>query len=368
MVKGINTPRFINAVGTLTSLGGCRTRPEVIQAMTEVAGDFVFLEEYHRAAGEYLAKLIGVEAAVVTSGAAAGLTLATAACMEGDDAALATKLQNSTQKHKVIIQCSHRNPFERAIQLAGASLVQIGDSIRTHRIDLESAFDDDVAAVCFFLQAEMLDASMSLEKTIATAHANNIPVIVDAAAELPPKSNLWGLTKGGADLVIFSGSKDLRGPQTSGLMVGRSDLINSVMNLSAPHENVIGRPLKAGKEIIAGILAAMELYLTEDETDRFREWEEIAKLLEDGLSQIPTLEVRRFIPDQPYIQPAIVPRVGVKIKCESTLTLSDVKSAMWDGYPPIVFEVVNGELWINVHTLRRPEAEIILQRFVDICS
>ena len=279
----MNISPVINASGTLTSLGGCRTHPEVIQAMAQVS-EFVPLEALHQNAGAYLAKILGVDAAVVTSGAAAGLVLAAAACMvDGEDGevdALASHLPQPPAKHKVIIQCSHRSPFERAISMAGATLVQIGDAIRTRPVDLETAMGDDVAAVVYFLQASMLDASLSLAETLEIAHAHCVPVIVDAAAELPPKHNLWKLAEEGADLVIFSGSKDLRGPQTSGLIVGRSDLVSLVMRQSAPHEHVIGRPLKAGKEVVAGMLAAVELYLAEDEAARFAEWDRIAKFID----------------------------------------------------------------------------------------
>jgi L-seryl-tRNA(Ser) seleniumtransferase len=336
--------------------------------MAEISGEFVSLEDLHKKAGEHLARLLGVEAAMVTSGAAAGLTLATAACMVGDDFALASSLPAPPPKHKVIIQCCHRNPFERAIQMAGATLVQVGDAIRTRQVDLESAFSDDVAAVVTFMQAEMLDASLSLSDTLEIAHAHNVPVIVDAAAELPPKSNLWKLAEKGADLVIFSGSKDLRGPQTSGLMVGRSDLIASAMRQSAPHEHVIGRPMKAGKGIVIGMLTAVELYLAEDESSRFAEWEKIATYIEAGLSEIPGLQARRFTPDQPYIQPATVPRLAVTLLDEGPLTLSDLKIALWEGDPPIAVEVAGEVLWINTHTLTMGEAEIIVQRMVEICS
>jgi len=361
----------INASGTLTSLGGCRTHPEVVQAMAKIASEFIPLEELHHKAGAHLAKILGVEAAMVTSGAAAGLTLATAACLVRGDTlngeGVASRLPQPPQKHKVIIQCSHRNPFERAIPMAGARLVQVGDAIRTRPVDLESAMGEDIAAVVFFLQAAMLDASLSLTETLKIAHDHNTPVIVDAAAELPPKRNLWELAQQGADLVIFSGSKDLRGPQTSGLMVGRHDLIHLVIQQSAPHEHVIGRPLKAGKEIVAGMIKAVEMYLAEDENKRFAEWNKIAKYIETCLGEIPGLSPRMFTPSQPYIQPAIIPRVAVRFEGDPPTSATDAKYALWGGDPAIAVETVKGELWINTHTLTMPEAEVIVERIKEIC-
>jgi len=359
-------PSVINAAGTLTSLGGCRTRPEAIDAMVKAASDFIPFETFLQKTGEHLAKILGVPAAMVTAGAAPGLTLAAAACMVKDDLALATRLPDPPPKHKIIIQCSHRNPFERAITLSGARLVQVGDAIRTRTTDLEAAFDEHTAAVVFFLQAEMLEASLRLSETIDVAKQHEVPVIVDAAAELPPKSNLWELAKRGADLVLFSGGKDLRGPQASGLMVGRSSLIASALMQSAPHEHVIGRPLKPGKEAVVGLVAAVEAYLAEDEIARFAEWEQIATYLEDAFNQIPGLQLGRYIPTQPYIQPAITPRVMVKLDGNTPLTVPSLKLALWQGTPKIAVEIIQGNLIFNTHTLSLSEAKIIVQQLQKI--
>ena len=269
-------------------------------------------------------------------------------------------------KHKVIIQCSHRNPFERALSMTGATLVQIGDAIRTHPADLESAIDEETTGVVFFLQAAMLDASMSLAETLEIAHAREVPVIVDAAAELPPKSKLWELAQRGADLVLFSGGKYLRGPQASGLMLGRQDLITSALAQSAPREHVVGRPLKAGKESILGLVAAVEAYLEEDEAARFAEWQQIAEFLEDSLEKMLGLRVTRYTPTQPYIQPAITPRVAINLDSRSTLTNSGLKLALREGDPSIAVEIIEEKIIINTHTLTMGEVEIIVQRIAQI--
>ena len=358
----LNIPVVINAAGTLTSLGGCRTRPEAVDAMQRAADQFVPFELLQKQTGEHLAQILEVPAAMVIAGAAPGLTLATAACMVGDNVSIAAQLPAPPQKHKVIIHCSHRNPFERAISMAGASLVQVGDAIHTRPEDLQAAFNDQTAAVVFFLQAEMLDASLSLVETLEIAKQHEVPVIVDAAAELPPKSNLWELVQRGADLVVFSGGKDLRGPQASGLMVGRKDLIASALMQSAPHEHVIGRPIKPSKEAILGLVAAIEAYLEEDEAARFAEWELIADYLEDVLNDIPGLWSQRFYPTQPYIQPACIPRVAISLEETAPLSIPELKRTLWEGQPSIATEIIQGELILNTHTLTLPEAEIIVQR------
>ena len=214
----------------------------------------------------------------------------------------------------------------------------------------------------------MLDASLELGQVLEIAHKHDLPVIVDAAAELPPKHHLWSLAGAGADLVIFSGSKDLRGPQTSGLMVGRADLIASARRQSAPHEHVVGRPMKAGKGIVAGMVAAVEHYLAEDEAARFVEWEAIASYLEDRLGKIHSILVQRIAPSQPFIQPAVTPRLAISLQKGSSHTAASLKTALWTGDPRIAVETVRGDVWINVHTLTMPEAEEIVQRMREICS
>ena len=162
----------INAAGTLTSLGGCRTRPEAVEAMARAADNFIPFENFQIRVGEYLARILRVDAAMVTAGAAPGLTLAAAACLATANPGIMPHLPaQKPVKNQIIIQCSHRNPFERAISLAGATLVQVGDAIRTRSVDLDPAFDESTAAVVFFLQAEMLASSLCLDATLEIAHA-----------------------------------------------------------------------------------------------------------------------------------------------------------------------------------------------------
>ena len=249
----ISVPKVINVAGTLTELGGCWVWPEAIEAMRDVSDLFLDFGRYHLAAGEYIAGLLEVDAAMVTSGAAAGLIQAAAACMAMKNENERMRLPEAGQKSEIIVMRSHRNAYDQALRMAGATFIEIGSGIETHPWELEAALNLRTAAVVFFLQSEMLDCSLPLQQTLEIAHHNDIPVIVDAAAELPPKKNLWELAQQGSDLVLFSGGKEIRGPQTSGLMVGKRDLIDAAHFHSAPNEGV-GRPLKAGKEIVAGVI------------------------------------------------------------------------------------------------------------------
>ncbi|MEJ2709045.1 MAG: aminotransferase class V-fold PLP-dependent enzyme [Anaerolineales bacterium] len=357
---------LINASGTLTSLGGARLRPAAAQAMAQAGKVFVDLDELHRRAGERIASLLGVPAALVTVSASAGLVQAVAACMVGEDPYQRARLPDPVDKRRVIVQCVHRNPFERSIRLAGAELVEIGDAIETFPEDLESALDQNTAAIVHFLQADMLDASLPLDQVIKVAGRFGIPVIVDAAAELPPKHNLWDLVHRGADLVIFSGGKHIAGPQSSGLVVGHPELVQAAYLQSVPYERVVARSMKAGKETILGFLAALEDYLQEDEAARFEAWENMAALFLEELNPLPFLKVTRYQPTQPKTQPAIVPRLAVRMDSEAPLSIAELVHQLRTGVPPIVVEWNQHMLWINTHTLTIQESHLIIRRIKEI--
>jgi uncharacterized pyridoxal phosphate-dependent enzyme len=215
--------KLINAEGTVTALGGCRMEPEVIAAMAEACRHFVDLDELLTKSGAYVAELIGVEAALITAGASAGLALGTAACIAGDDPVHVQRLPDTQGlPNRVAVHRCHRNGYDQAVRQAGAELVEFGWIKETYRWQLEAAIDGHTAAVAYFVEFSE-SGSLPLDVVIKIAHDRGVPVIVDAAAELPPIQNLHRFTDMGADLVVFSGGKDMKGPQSSGLVMGRRD-------------------------------------------------------------------------------------------------------------------------------------------------
>jgi uncharacterized pyridoxal phosphate-dependent enzyme len=366
--KILGVQKVINAKGTYTYLGGSRLRPAAASAMA-LAGDcFLDIEDLYRKTGKYIAQLLNVEAVCVTSGAAAGLVQATAACMTGTDPNKIGHLPDPLDKSEVIILCSHRNPFDKAIRIAGAKLIEVGNAIETPTYQVENAISESTAALVYFLQAQMLNSSINLEGMIEIAHKYNLPIIVDAAAELPPKENLWAISNKGADLVIFSGGKDIGGPQASGLVVGRRDLIEAVMLQASPYEYAVARPMKASKEVMIGLVCALEEYLEQDEELRFQKWEEIYQYLERTMAQINCLAVSRFKPTQPGAQPAITPRLAVQLAFGDRLSTQKIASELLRGTPPIVVSQSTDTIYINTHTLELEEARIITDRFKQILS
>ena len=333
--------RVINAYECLTRLGGSRMDPEVLAAMTEASQWFVRLDELQEKIGARIAALVGVEAAYVTSGAAAGLTLATAASIAGTDPARITRLPDTRgMSNEVVIERSHRNRYDHAIRQAGATFSEYGFARGTEPWELEAAITPQTAAV-----AEI-------------AHRHRLPVIVDAAAELPPAENLRRFVDEGGDLVVFSGGKGLRGPQCSGLILGRRDLIAACAANASPH-HAIGRPMKVGKEELVGLLVALERYLAEPPEARQERWEAQVQQAVTALQVLPGL-----VPERVFPMPTgkLIPRALVRVTAECPLTADAIIAALADGDPSIAVRPDPAGFIIDPQPLYEGEVDVICTR------
>lgn len=350
----LGLPRVINAAGTLTSFGGCRVRPEAAAAMASASGNFVDMEVLLKKTGDKVAAVLGVEAALITAGASPGIMQSIAACIAGTDPYLRNLLPSRPPaKSEVIIQRCHRNPYDNAVPTAGATFVEIGDCIKTHPWELEAAITENTAAVFFALQAELLNASLSLEEVIRIAHAKGIPVVVDAAAELPPKSNLWSIRQKGADLVIFSGGKEIAAPQSSGLIVGSRGLVDAARFNGAPNYGV-GRPAKAGKESIFGFLAALEAYLAEDEDMRMSQMSAKCAFWLKKFGFIGGVEVQPYTATQPGMNPICIPKVLVR---KPGIDVAAIIVHLREGSPSVIVDRWKDGFVLSPQTLLDGEEE-----------
>lgn len=263
--KRLGLKRYINAYDTLTNYGGSRMSDEVLEAYKEAASYFVDMREFQIKAGERIAELTNNEAAYLTTGASMGVTLACAACMVSNDRYLNSRLPDTEgMKNEVIIMRSQCNPYDKAIEVSGAKLVEIGNLYTTEEFELEGAISEKTTAVYYIKAANYSKGAMPLEKVIEIAHRKGVYVIVDAAAQLPPKENLWKFTKMGADIVAFSGGKALKGPLNTGFIVGKKELIESCRMIGFPNRG-IARGGKISREDIAALLIAVERYVEMDE-------------------------------------------------------------------------------------------------------
>ena len=364
LYEELGIPPLINAAATLTRLGGSIMPPEVVRAMAEAGRSFIELDELQRRAGERIAELTRNEAAYVSSGAAAGLVLTTAACITGNDPIAIDQLPNlDGLKDEVIVHHTHRNGYDHAVRQVGVRLVEIGTESGTSREELERAISPRTAAFVWFQGIMTGRGDLPLDEVIEIAKTRGIPVIVDAAAQLPPVENLWKFTEMGADLAIFSGGKDLRGPQSSGLILGRRELIAACALNGNPNHS-IGRPMKVGKEEIAGLVAAVDRYVHLDHAARARYCEETVSDWSAALKSIPGVSARRDYPNEAG-QP--LPWLLITVDPESAgCTRDDVIARLESGCPIIkVMPHAADSIHVNPMTLEPGEEQIVLARLIE---
>jgi len=322
---GIRT--IVNASGPSTRLSGGIMRPEVAAAMAEASQWCVDLAEVQGRASEILAEATGAEAGYVTAGASAALMLASAACLAGFDPAKMNRLPDTTgMANEVVVARSQRNMYDRAVAQAGARLVEVGIPDRfsgagvrdAQSWEYEAAINDKTAAILWVAQDH---SEPSLPEIVTLARRHKLPVIVDAAGQLPPAENLKRFVAEGADLVAFSGGKAIGGPQASGFLVGRRPLIQSAALQQLDHDihfdqwsppaslfdkqmvvglpaSGVGRAAKCGKEEIVGLLTALRLFLEENSEERHVRWlglcEEIANALRGRRGTTVAVVVRKY--------------------------------------------------------------------------
>jgi len=280
---------IIHASGTTTRYGGSILRAEALEAMREASTTLVNMDELNEAAGAAIARMLGAEAAFVTAGASAGLILQAAACIAGADPARITRLPDTRgMRNEIIIQRAHRFAYDQAYRVAGGVLVEIGLARRTQPFELEEAISERTAAVTYLVSPFTSPPGiLSLEDVLAIAHKRGVPVIVDAASMLPPRENLTKFVRLGADLVSFSGGKGIRGPQSTGILAGRRDLVRAAALNASPNQ-ALGR---AAKEEIAGLVTALECFMAEDEKAEMKRYHDVCATVAEALADIPGLRV-----------------------------------------------------------------------------
>lgn len=391
--EGLGVRRVINAAGPLTRLGGNRLAPGVAEAIREAAGANVHMDELQARAGPVLAEITGAEAGYVTSGAAAGLTLAAAACMAGLDPAAMDRLPDTTgMRNEIVVQRGHRNAYDHAIRASGAAFVEVGylgypGAGGTYGWQIEAAITERTAAVA----CPILDTpgTLSLPEVAEIAHAHGLPVIVDASASLPPRANLRRFVAEGGDLVAFSGGKAIGGPQASGVLVGRADLIASValqhqdMDVrlptwsqrgraatgevrGIPHQG-LGRGMKTGREEIAGLITALRWYAAGSDEDDARRWGAMLDGIAARLDGIPGIALSRHqSPKQP------VPQLWIEFDpTRLGFRAYDAVNALLDGDPAVAVAESRAEfemLIVNPMVLDEAEAEIVGARLAAVLA
>jgi D-glucosaminate-6-phosphate ammonia-lyase len=359
--KRLGIRPLINARGTHTRLGGSLMPPEVLDAMREAAGAYILLDELQERASAVIARATGAEAGMVTGGAEAGLLLATAACLAGTDPIKIEQLPDATgMANEAIIHRAHRNGYDHAVRAAGAAIVEVGYGHGTLPHQLEAAFTDRTALVAYLASPWASRGALSLPETCAMAHRHGVPVLVDAAAMLPPPENLTRFIAEGADLVTYSGGKGLRGPQSSGILAGRADLIRAALANGSPNHSV-GRAAKAAKEDIVGLIVALERYMQLDHAADLARWHAQAAYMAKRLGDFPGIEARCLYDGCEHI----TPRVELRFDPTSGIDAHVLVAAMERGDPRIYLFEPNGpsaapnSVIINTQTMQPGEETTI---------
>jgi L-seryl-tRNA(Ser) seleniumtransferase len=352
----------INAEGTMTMLGGSLIRPEVEAVMAQAARHFVSIPELEGAAGKRIAQMLKLPdgySALVTSGAAGAIQSGLAGILTGDNESLIKQLPDLTgMKSEVIIQKTHRNPFDHQLRATGVKLVEVETHEQLHRAV------NDRTAMLHFTNFANAAGQIKVDEWPKLAKQYNVPCMIDAAADTPPVSHLWDYANMGFDLVTFSGGKAMRGPQCAGLLVGRGDLVHYALLNNSPYEDTLGRGQKVGKEEIVGMIKALELYLAEDHDALTREWQSRLETISRQITKIPGVSTAFFAPDIANH----VPHMSITWDSRVSLSPQEVSHRLRSGQPSIVIGGGEGRpgLGMNSFMLQPGEEQIIANQLSKV--
>jgi uncharacterized pyridoxal phosphate-dependent enzyme len=356
---GVTT--VINGQGTMTVLGGSLPRPEVEAVMALAGQHFVSISELEAAAGKRIAEMLKLPEGYtvgVTSGAAGAMQSGLAGILTGDNEQYIRQLPDLTGlKSEVIIQKSHRNPFDHQLRGTGAKLVEVETPE-----DVRNAIGPKTAMMHFSNFAND-EGKIKVEEWLKIAKQAGIPAMIDAAADTPPVSHLWDYANMGYDLITFSGGKAMRGPQCAGLLIGRKDLVGYALLNNSPYEDTLGRGQKVGKEEIVGMVKAVELYLSEDHDALTQEWQKRLDTIARQVAKIQGVTTVNLVPGianhVPSMQISWDP-------ARIAITPREVSETLRKSKPSIVLERNAKGIEMNSFMLQPGEAEIIAERLTQV--
>ena len=356
---GIKT--VINGRGATTAVGGSLMRPEVSAAMVEASKAFVVVEELNAKVGEKIAEITGAEAGYVTNGSAAGMLLAVAACIAGTDPVLIRRLpQSDGMKNEVIVHRSHRINYDQMYRAAGGKIVEYGLPYETEGWELEEVISEKTACVTYVDSRNTGPGSLDFRTIVEISHKHGLPVVVDAASTIPPLDHLKRWIREGADLVIYSGGKGIRGPQDSGLLAGRKDLIAAAAANGSPNA-AVGRGMKVSKEAMVGLWTALTILTEVDHEADYEAHKAQALRLHDAMVEredlISVIEEDRE--DWPAPTVRLFPKNGA-------WEPKAIRAALQAGDPPVHVDAPRGTLQISTHGLLPGQELIIAQRLHDV--
>src|SRR5437764_3392884 len=357
---GVTT--VINGEGTMTTLGGSLIKPEVEAVMAQAARHFVSIPELEAAAGKRIAQMLKLPqgcSAQVTSGAAGAIQSGLAGILTGDNESLIKQLPDLTgMKSEVIIQKTHRNPFDHQLRATGVKLIEIETREQLHRAV------SDRTAMLHFTNFANAAGQIKVDEWPKLAKQYNVPCMIDAAADTPPVSHLWDYANRGYDLITFSGGKAMRGPQCAGLLIGHEDLVHYALLNNSPYEDTLGRGQKVGKEEIVGMIKALEIYLAEDHDALAREWQQRLENISKQITNLPGVTTAFFPPDVANH----VPHMQITWDTKVSLTAQQASQILRAGTPSIAIGGGEGRpgLAMSSFMLQPGEEQIIAEQMVKL--
>jgi D-glucosaminate-6-phosphate ammonia-lyase len=376
--RALGVRKAINAAGVLTRIGGSRSPPEVFRAMEEASKSFVTIAELQTAAGKVISEATGAEAGLPTAGGSTAILLAAAACiMKGTELedyeprgpavwrkiAQRLPMRSEGLRTEFVVQKWNRDEYDHAVEIAGGRFIEVGGEDGATEEEIEAAFTEKTAAYYYTYKSN--PKGLPLEKLIEIAHKHGVPIVIDAAGLPPPRSGLTKFSGLGVDLACFCGGKTIAGPNNSGILSGRADLIKLAHLQSYPFEGV-GRPSKMSRETIVGLITALKIYLETDESTILEDRMKIATKVTEELDQIPG--ITSYID---YLGDARSPLACVNAdKSVCGKTTKELFQALIDGEPSIVsvfepyflIENYHGLFTINPHFLSDEEVDVIIRR------
>jgi L-seryl-tRNA(Ser) seleniumtransferase len=359
-MKELGVRPIINAAGAYTMFTGSLMRPEVVEAYRSMSGHFVRIDELHDAVGARIAKLLGTPAAMVPSGAAAALTVGTAGILTGTDPDKIQRIPDLRgMKSEVIVQKSHRFPYDHMVRNCGIRLIEIES-----KEELERAINPSTAMLLYLNKADGL-GQIRMREFVQIGKKHSIPTFNDCAADVPPIENLMNPIRLGFDLICVSGGKGIRGPQSAGILAGRADLIAAARLNTAPHSDTIGRSCKVNKEEMVGMLVALESFLREDHPALYKEWDRRIASIQKVVSQVEGLKATPFTP--PIANQ--VPHLRLEWDAAKLgMTAAELKAGLRSGDPSIELVPDSKPVAVELSSqmLAVGEAEIIARRIVEV--
>lgn len=348
---------FINARGTITRLSGSLMPPEVLEALNYASQQFVNLDDLQDRVGERIAEMLHCEAAMVTAGAASAMTLGTAAAITGKDPEKIRKLPNlEGRPREVIIQKTHRFGYDHAVRNTGINLVEVNGPRELHQ-----AVNQRTVMMLYYNAAS--EHSVSREDFVRIGKHHNVPTFNDAAADVPPVENLFRYIEMGFDLVAFSGGKAIRGPQSTGLLFGRRDLIEAAKLNHNPNGDTIGRGMKVNKEEILAMMVALESYLQRDHEEDWKRWEEWIERIAGSVRNVPSVDLEEYVPPVANHVPHL------RIRWDESrvkITPGEAREKLRNAHPSIEASGGSDSLDVSVFMMQPEEVRIVGRRVREV--